>query len=304
MSFLESLFSGAKAFIREVVVPVLHAAKQVAVETVRVVLEEIDRSEFGRAATRLIDGAARQYFGRAEDLAAEQREIAERARRDGRRSTRDVDRLREIDLERRKLREDLDTAQASEASVALKNAAGELVARPVSDDETSAAVGILSSRVCPACGGTMRIRQGRFNGTTQRRSFYWLCSAHPGACKTIPFDPVKENLTALRRADPNLDLPLKERREIWERKDVIRGTQIRLRQHLGEKDHEVICPHHLLPMKLLEQPNSSGLLLSTYQYVCLHVDDDGRACQHRVPLETFPQVSESLRRSEGAGIIR
>ena len=60
MGFLESLFSGAKAFIREVVVPVLHAAKQVAVETVRVVLEEIDRSEFGRAATRLIDGAARQ----------------------------------------------------------------------------------------------------------------------------------------------------------------------------------------------------------------------------------------------------
>ena len=108
---------------------------------------------------------------------------------------------------------------------------------------------------------------------------------------------------ALRKSDPNLDLPLKERREIWEQKDVIRGTQIRLRQHLGEKDDEAICPHHLLPMKLLEQPGNNGLLLTTYQYVCLHVDDDGRACQHRIPLETFPQVSETLRRSEGAGII-
>lgn len=304
MGFLESLFSGAKAFIREVVVPVLHAAKQVAVETVRVVLEEIDRSEFGRATTRLIDGAAHRYFSHAEDLAAEQREIAERTKRDGRRSTRDDDRLREIDLERRKLREELDAAKGSEASLALKDAAAELVASPVSDDETSAAVGILSSRVCPTCGGTMGIRQGGFNGTTRRRNFYWLCSAHPGACPTIHFDPVKQKLTALRRPDPNLDLPIKERREIWERKDVIRGSQIRLRQHLGEQDHEVICPHHLLPMKLLEQPNSSGLLLSTYQYICLHVDDDGRACQHRVPLETFPQVSESLRRSEGAGIIR
>ena len=303
MGFLESLFSGARAFLREVVVPVLQVAKQVAIDTVRAVLEEIDRSEFGRAATRYIDGASRQYFNRAEDLAAEQREIAERARRDGKRSSRDDDRLREIDLERRRLREELEAAKAAEASAELKDAATQLVSAPVSDDETSAAVGILSSRVCPTCGGSMRIRQGGYNGTTRRRSFYWLCSAHPGACPTINFDPAKENLMALRKSDPNLDLPTKERREIWERKDVVRETQIRLRQHLGEKDDEVICPHHLLPMKLLEQPSSSGLLLTTYQYVCLHVDDDGRACQHRIPLETFPQVSETLRRSEGAGII-
>ncbi|MCK2097354.1 zinc ribbon domain-containing protein [Thauera aromatica] len=261
------------------------------------------RSEIGRAATRYINGASRQHFSRAEELAAEQREIAERAKRDGRRSSRDDDRLREIDLERRTLREELEAAKASEASADLKEAATELVSAPVSDDETSAAVGILSSRVCPSCGGSMRIRQGGYNGTSRRRSFYWLCSARPGACPTIHFDPAKEKLMALRKSDPNLDLPTKERRAIWERKDVVRETQIRLRQHLGDKDDEVICPHHLLPMKLLEQPSSNGLLLSTYQYVCLHVDDDGRACQHRIPLETFPQVSETLRRTEGAGII-
>lgn len=71
MGFLESLFSGARAFLREVVVPVLQVAKQVAIDTVRAVLEEIDRSKFGRAATRYIDGASRQYFNRAEDLAAD-----------------------------------------------------------------------------------------------------------------------------------------------------------------------------------------------------------------------------------------
>ena len=36
----------------------------------------------------------------------------------------------------------------------------------------------------------------------------------------------------------------------------------------------------------------------------VQVAPDGRACQHRVPIETFPQAFELLRRHEGHGIIK
>lgn len=57
-------------------------------------------------------------------------------------------------------------------------------------------------------------------------------------------------------------------------------------------------------MKLLQRSQADGRLLTTYEYVCLAVDSEGRACQHRISIETFPQVSEILRRREGQGIIK
>ena len=73
---------------------------------------------------------------------------------------------------------------------------------------------------------------------------------------------------------------------------------------LDEEDKNIVCPTHLIPMKLSEKPNADGRLLATYEYVCLGVDADGRACRHKISLETFPQVSEALRRRDGVGIIR
>jgi len=87
-------------------------------------------------------------------------------------------------------------------------------------------------------------------------------------------------------------------------KDILVQTAGRVRESLGETDAEVTCPQHLLPMKLLEKRNADGLLLNTYEYVCRGVDSKGKACQYRVPLETFPQVSEALKRRDGYGIIR
>ena len=54
MNFLEALFSGSKAFVKELV--------SVARTVVREVLKEVDQSAFGRSATRLVDGIADRYF--------------------------------------------------------------------------------------------------------------------------------------------------------------------------------------------------------------------------------------------------
>lgn len=294
MGFLESLFSGVKVLVRGIV--------SVAAEAVKVVLKEIDHSAFGRAATKLMEGVARSHFSTAADLAGEERELAEKYQRDGRHTVADADRLKEIEAERARLKRELEETKSRQAADEFRKQQDQVVAADVSDDETSAIVGMLSSKNCPQCGSTMRIRQGGFNDKTQRRTFYWLCTSGK-ACPSIKLDPLGEPASVMRKRDPNLDLSLEERRATWQRKDVIVETATRLRQGVGEDDTEIVCPVHLLPMKLLPKSQADGRLLSTYEYVCLNVDSEGRACQHRLPLETFPQVSEALRRRDGYGII-
>jgi hypothetical protein len=295
MSFLDSLFSGVRAFVKEFVT--------VAAEAVRVVLEEIDRSSFGRAATDLIRGVSKRYLHDAGDLAAEERELAEKYRRDGRRTESDRERLREIDLAREKLKKEMESEKVREAKHEFSEAQSEVIAAPLSDDEASAVVGIISSKECPKCGGTMRIKQWGFRGEERARRFEWLCTSGRG-CPRIKIDLKTEQASVMRKRDPNLDLPLHERRAIWTQKETMIETATRLRHGLGEDDGKVTCPIHLLPMRLLPKPNADGLLLSTYEYVCLGVDSEGRACAQKIPLETFPQVSEALRRREGVGIIK
>ena len=296
MSLLDSIFSGAKAFVKEIV--------SVVSETVKVVLEEIDRSAFGKAATQLVQGVTKRYFNSAADLAEEERELAEKRGRDGRVSEQDQERLREIEAARDRLRKDMDAAKAQSVADQLRTARDELISASVTDDEASGALGILSTKECPKCGGMMGIRQRGFNEQTKRRSFYWQCTAaNVLPCPTVRLDPQLDQASVIRRADADLDGAADRRREIWNRPDMIAKTHGRLRTALGDDDEEIVCPKHLLPMKLMPKPQANGLMLSSYEYLCLGVNIDGRACDHKVDVSTFPQVSATLKRREGRGII-
>ena len=114
MSFLQSLFSGAKALIRGVLAEVR--------EVVRVVLTEIDNSSVGRAATELIKGVTNKHFSRALDYVEEEREYAEKRLRDGRLTEKDQERLHEIQAERESLRKEIEAASADDSNNVLKNA--------------------------------------------------------------------------------------------------------------------------------------------------------------------------------------
>ena len=297
MSFLDSLFSGVMAFVKELVT--------VVGEAVKVVLEEIDRSSFGKAATQLFQGVTRKYFSQAEGLAEEERELAEKFERDRKRSAKDAERINEINAERERLRKEIEAAKAREAAEEFKAESDEVIAAEMTDDELSAAVGILASKACPNCGGTMRIRQGAYNLGTEKRNFYWQCTmSNPLPCPTIKLSADDLKATVLRKENPDLDGNAKDRKQIWTREDVLNKTHSRLRQnHLDEKDEEVVCQHHLLPMKLVQKRAADGRMLSSYEYVCMGIQPDGRACAYTVALETFPQVSAMLRRREGKGII-
>lgn len=296
MSFLQSLFAGAKMILKGLV--------HVAADVVRVVLNEVDKSAIGRAATDVLRGTAERINNRAYDLANEERELALKRQRDGRNSDNDLERLQEIEVERKRLRQELDAANKKTAAEDMRNAQAEVVSAPVTDDEASASVGILASKECPACGGTMRIRQGALNSVNGRRSFYWQCTAQSSLpCSTIKLDPHAEKAAIIRKPDPDLDGPQSKRREIWQQRALLAKTHGRLRSALGEADEQVICPHHLLPMKLMPKARADGLMLSSYEYVCLGVMKDGRACAHKHEVSSFPQVAAALRRREGVGII-
>jgi hypothetical protein len=104
--------------------------------------------------------------------------------------------------------------------------------------------------------------------------------------------------------DPDLDTPKVQRRAAWEEPRTIAETHGRIRQHLGDEDNQVICPQHLLPMKLLPKRAQGGRILDSYEYVCPGVTSDGKACEQKIELQTMPQVAATLRRTEGKGIIR
>ena len=293
---LEALFSGAKAFVREAV--------SVARDAVRVILEEVDRSSFGRAATGLVNVITERYFKKAAVLAEEEAELAAKVRRDGRRTPADEERLQEIEAERAMVRRDLDAARTRDASEALKKHQKEVVSVSATDDDASASSGIMSAKECPNCDGTMRIRQGGYNKQRDRRSFWWQCTeTQARACPTIPFDPEADRATVLRRPDADLDGPRAQRRPIWERPDVLAKTHGRIRSTLGEADKDIVCPQHALPMKLIPRPSAGGRLLDSYEYVCLGVTPEGLACEYKLPMEAYSQVSAALRRRDGKGII-
>jgi hypothetical protein len=294
MGFLDALFSGAKA--------ILNVVLSTAVQAIRVVLAEIDRSAVGRVAIELVSGINQRYFSSARNLADEERELADKYRRDGRRSEQDSERIREIQRERELFKQSLNETKAREAEEEFKRAKEELIAASLTDDDVSASSGILASKQCPECGGAMRIRQGAYNKKT--RNFWWQCTAHNQfVCPTVKIDLEAEKSTILRRPDADLDGASEDRRKIWVQPNVVAKTHGRLRASLGDDDEEMICPRHVLPMKLTQKYGSQGLMLDSYEYVCLGVNPDGRACEHKVEVKTFPQVSALLRRRDGVGII-
>lgn len=297
MGFLDALFSGAKALAKELV--------GLGGTLVREILREIDNSSFGKAATRMVSGVADRMFSNAQDLAEEERDLAAKYQRDGRRTEADAERLREMEAERDSLRKAIEEVNATRAAQEFRDRASELDVHALDDDELSANVGILSAKKCPQCGDSMQIVQGAFNTTSDKRNFYWRCTAiKRNPCPTVKLDPGNERASVVRPESADFDTPKDIRRSTWEKQHVVNETHSRLRQHLGDEDQQLVCPKHLLPLKLVESRKKGGKLLDSYEYVCLAINADGSACDHNVTLQTMPQVAAMLQRTEGEGIIR
>ena len=295
MGFLDALVRGATAFLK----PAYEGVKIV----VRDLLKEIDSSEIGKAVTSFVSSAANRMRSRAKELAEEEAELAAKWQRDRRQSEYDAQRQAEIQRERERMRAEMEAENARKSAEELREKLDELQMHQVDDDTISESVGIMAHKICPACGGMMRIRQGGQNQKTGRTRFWWQCSLNPAHCPTITLDPLKEDLKVVRGNNTDLDVPREKRHAAWNSPPILQTTHGRLRGHLGDDDEQLTCPKHLLPMKLMPLLNAGGRLLDSYAYICMGVESDGRACSHQIKVEKMPQVAATLKRTEGKGIL-
>ncbi len=246
--------------------------------------------------------AAKDLRSKAVDLAEEEVYLAKKIQRDGHRSPADADRIQEIETSRENLRDKLGEINALQSATDIAESVG-LISVKTSQDELASQVGILSTKQCPTCSGVMTLQLGKFN-VDKGQKFKWRCtSVRQPPCKEIYVSPAElDQQVSVRKPHADLDIDPVKRKE-WEDPGLLANTAGRVRQHLDYVDEAIICPIHLLPMKLLQTANAGGLLLNTYQYTCLGVFPDGRACSHTVPVTSFGQVSGLLTRTEGQGIL-
>lgn len=292
-----ALFPGARAIVAKAVDRAVDAVVRVGKDFVAGWLQAAGGS--GR-----IDPAvsARDHRTEAQELVEEERYLAEKLTRDGRRSPADADRVEEIRAAREDLRDKIGEVNAVRAAQDIASTDG-LISAQTSPDELAAQVGILSTKECPSCSGVMTLLIGNHNQSTGQK-FLWRCTAARAIpCKDVYVKPAElAQQVSVRRPHADLDITPAERKA-WNDPKLVAKTAGRVRSHLGDEDEAVLCPVHLLPMKLLPSANAGGLLLDSYQYTCLAVHPDGRACSHTLPVRSFGQVSGLLTRVEGRGIL-
>jgi hypothetical protein len=292
-----ALFPGARAIVTKIVdravVAVIHAGREFVTAWMNAAHDGSGQSP---------ESTRRTQRSRADDLAQEERELAAKFNRDRARAPKDADRINEINQEREQLRKDIGDTNAVQSAKEIVDADG-LISAKTSADELASQVGILSTKVCPTCGGIMTLQFDAHN-TSQGQKFKWRCtSARRIPCSSIYVSAAElEDQVSVRKPHNDLDIDEAERKS-WSHPDVLAKTAARVRGQIGTVDEAILCPIHLTPMKLLPVANSSGLLLDTYQYACLGVDPNGRACSHTVPVKSFGQVSGLLTRLDGRGIL-
>ncbi len=295
--FAAAIFPGSRAIVAKFVDHAVDAAIAIG----RSIVDGWMESSAGRTPSTPAT-LVREQRTAAQDLAEEERYLAEKLKHDSYRSPVDADRIQEITAARNVLRKGIGEASAIQSSQTILGADG-LIGVGATPDEYASQVGILSTMKCPDCAGIMTLQLGP-NDVAKGQKFKWVCtSVKRLPCKQIYLKPSElAQQVSVRQPHADLDLTNEERRVFYE-PSLVAKTAGRVRQHLGDDDKDILCPIHLLPMKLLPMATARGLLLDSYQYNCLAVDADGRACSHTIPVKSFGQVSGLLTRAEGQGIL-
>ena len=316
MGILQSLFSSATAFVKGDMTAAKASLTSARVSICKTI-GKARKSEIGRELSRLIDKggevlhagseiikkAVKGAYRGAKEGFEEAREYEEKRARDGGLTEADEQRVDELRREREQFREEITNLKAELAAGMLRTE--HLIEALLSSDELSANTGLLATKNCPECGGTMRIRQGGWQSETKQRNFWWECASNLGRyrCRTISIKLREETLDVIRTPNPDLDGDAERRYNIWKRPAVLEQTHKRLQMMIGETDDDLMCPIHVLPMRLVSKPRPGGHLLDSYEYACTGNVPGRLACGFVIPLETFPQVASLLRRKTTRGII-
>lgn len=162
---------------------------------------------------------------------------------------------------------------------------------------------IVLEKRCPNCGKPMSLQsKQKLNGSLYNLDdFFWSCVGYYNQnhqCKTTQSFQQKDAGLLYKASIPELQIPNSDLNLIYSAKSVQNSVTNRMREHKGNKDQEIICPIHHIPMVLREKKEHGGAALDMFFLACPHYN-----CSQMVKLKSAPQLAAFLRRREGQGII-
>ncbi|PZV11867.1 MAG: hypothetical protein DCF22_13570 [Leptolyngbya sp.] len=240
-------------------------------------------------------------------------DLERKEKRDGRVSTKDQERKQELELlrnEKFKEYQDLKSAEIAEEQIAKPE---DYATSVINNDKAHILqfhMGqVVLEKKC-SCGQPMILQsKQRLDGSLYQLSdFFWSCISYYNDltpnCKTQNF--TAKDLGLLHKANIfEFQISNRELSKIFHQPSVETAIVKRVKSHLQEKDDEVMCPVHHLPMILREKQDHKGAALDMFYLACPH--NPGRdyhaSCPQKVKLKSPAQLAAYLTRKEERGIL-
>jgi hypothetical protein len=155
-----------------------------------------------------------------------------------------------------------------------------------------------------SCGKPMILQsKQRLDGSLyQLNDFFWACTGfynnQPLQCKGKQRFAAKD-VGFLHKSDIfELQVSNQDLSTIFNETSVNRTIISRIKSHVKQKDNDILCPIHHVPMILREKRDHSGVALDMFFLACPHI-----GCQQIVKLKSPAQLAAYLHRKEGRGIL-
>ncbi|MEQ9548545.1 MAG: hypothetical protein RIM23_02835 [Coleofasciculus sp. G3-WIS-01] len=156
----------------------------------------------------------------------------------------------------------------------------------------------------PGCGKPMILQsRKRLDGSLYcLDDFFWSCTGYysnlPFKCNATQKFQAKDTALLHKSDIFEFQLSQSDLSRIFNEKSVQKSTINRVKYHLRDKDNEVLCPIHYVPMILREKREHKGVALDMFFLACPHPK-----CPQLFKLKSPAQLAAYLSRKEGRGIL-
>lgn len=305
MGFIEAIFGGFGSFVIKGINTVHQLAKNYVSRLVDEALKERVVENQPSSNPTSINVHVYNVQNEIKNIDLEQTEIEKKRARDGSLNLSDIEKLEELQKQREDKFEQWQKAKTQEVITEQAKNPDSYETSFLNNDNVHILqfqMGqVVLEKRC-VCGRPMMLQhRDRKDGSIfLLNDFFWSCVGYySNQCRgTQRFQT--QDIGLLHKANIlELQLSNTELGQSFTR-PLIQKTVVRLRQHLGEEDRDILCPIHHVPMILREKDksNHSNVVLDMFHLRCPHFE-----CQQTVKLKSLAQIAAFLHRKEERGIF-
>lgn len=306
MGFIEAIFGGFGSFVIKGINTVHQLARNYVSRLVDEALKErVVENQPSSNPTSVNVHVVYNVQNEIKNIDIEQTEIEKKRARDGSLNLSDIEKLEELQKQREDKFEQWQKAKTQEVITEQAKNPDSYETSFLNNDNVHILqfqMGqVVLEKRC-VCGRPMMLQhRDRKDGSIfLLNDFFWSCVGYYSSqCRgTQRFKT--QDIGLLHKANIlELQLSNTELGQSFTR-PLIQKTVVRLRQHLGEEDRDILCPIHHVPMILREKDksNHSNVVLDMFHLRCPHFQ-----CQHTVKLKSLAQIAAFLHRKEERGIF-